>query len=46
MGKIVEVLIKYRKPLAKLAGKLVTEGIKYGYEKYQQKKARELKEVR
>ena len=43
---IVKALVQCRKPLAKLAGKIVTEGIKYGYEKYQQKKARELKEVR
>ena len=43
---VIKMLVQYRKPLAKLVGKIVTEGIKYGYEKYQQKKARELKEVR
>ena len=47
---IVKVLVQCRKPLAKLAGELTTKAIKHVCEcvceKYQQKKARELKEVR
>ncbi len=43
---VIKMLVQYRKPIAKLAGELTTKAIKHLYEKYQQKKARELKEVR
>ncbi len=47
---VIKMLVQYRKPIAKLAGELTTKAIKHVCEcvceKYQQKKARELKEVR